>query len=404
MNKILVFSEEYQKITNGMSNVWSSFSRAVPDHIECDILLNFEHWMNKEKIFYNESNNNKFKIPIFSSLYYVIKYKINIHSKILKAIIYIFSKILESILHIYIFLYLIYFLKKNKYSAIYSHNGGWPGGNICRYIIIASYLVNVPNRIIIIHSHPQVHNINFLNLINKLRAKIISYTSTNIVTVSESVKEKLIVYFEESKIIIIFNGFDEINYKLKYSMSPGINFVKDQSELTIGFLGAIYHHKGAHVLLQSSIHIRNNKFKTFLFGGPISNDYKNYLMKIPISRNHNIIFLDYVNDIDGFYKSIDILVVPSVSYESFGMVILEAMYNKLPVICSNFGGMKEIVVDKFTGLIFDSGNPLHLARCIDLLGSNPELRLIFGKNGFERLKSNFGVDSMVKNYLKLCKL
>lgn len=402
MTKFLLFSEEYHKVTNGMSNVWSSFARNLPDNFECTILLNFEHWMNDDLSFIADSANTiKFNIPIFSSIYYIIKKKYKPQRKLLKAVIYLISKIIEPIQHLIIFLFLVYFFKRNKYAAIYSHNGGWPGGSICRYIILAAFLTRVPTRVLIIHSHPENGDLIFIRMLNKFKAKILSFASTNIVTVSESVKEKLKFEFDESKITVIYNGFDKTNYNSKNLMSSDLNFKRDRSGLTIGFLGALYYHKGAHVLIESSKYMKNLRNVNFLMGGPKSEEYINYLNKIPIKTNHKIIYLDYIYNVQEFYKNIDMLIVPSISHESFGMVILEAMYNKLPVICSNFGGMKEIVVDEFTGLIFESGNSLNLAECIDFLESNPKLSSIYGKNGYDRLESNFDVMFMVKKYLNL---
>jgi teichuronic acid biosynthesis glycosyltransferase TuaC len=402
MKKILLFSEEYQKVTNGMSNVWSSFARNLPDNFDCTILLNFEHWMNDDlSIVADSINKRKLKIPIFSSIYYIVKKKFNPQRKSSKFIIYLISKIIEPIQHIIIFLFLVYLFKRNKYAVIYSHNGGWPGGSICRYIILAAYLTRVPTRVLVIHSHPVNSSIIVIRLLNKLKAKILSFASTNIVTVSESVKEKLIFEFKESKISVIYNGFDKINYNSKNLLNSDLNITRERSTLTIGFLGALYYHKGAHILIESSKYMKNLRKVNFLLGGPKSEEYKNYLMKISIKTNHKIIFLDYVYNVQEFYRNIDMLIVPSISYESFGMVILEAMYNKLPVICSNFGGMKEIVVDEVTGLIFENENSLHLAQCIDFLESNPKVSSYYGKNGYDRLASNFDVKFMVEKYINL---
>lgn len=55
------------------------------------------------------------------------------------------------------------------------------------------------------------------------------------------------------------------------------------------------------------------------------------------------------------------LVVPSVWYETFGMVVIEAYASGTPVIVSRIGALAEIVVEGETGLLFEAGNAQDLA-------------------------------------------
>jgi len=61
------------------------------------------------------------------------------------------------------------------------------------------------------------------------------------------------------------------------------------------------------------------------------------------------------------------LFMPSIWYETFGMVVVEAMAAGLPVMASRIGGLPELVQDGRTGLLVDPGNPAawrHAARCV----------------------------------------
>lgn len=66
------------------------------------------------------------------------------------------------------------------------------------------------------------------------------------------------------------------------------------------------------------------------------------------------------------------LLMPSEWYETFGLVLVEAFANGLPVICSRLGGMAEIVADYVTGLHFEAGNAEDLATKIQWALANPE--------------------------------
>jgi len=53
---------------------------------------------------------------------------------------------------------------------------------------------------------------------------------------------------------------------------------------------------------------------------------------------------------------IDILVMPSICYEAYGLSILEAFANKIPVIATDIGGIPDIVHDERNGLLFKRGS------------------------------------------------
>ncbi len=73
------------------------------------------------------------------------------------------------------------------------------------------------------------------------------------------------------------------------------------------------------------------------------------------------------------YANARMLVVASVWYEAFGLVILEAMKQGVPVVCSRIGGLAEIVENGQTGLLFEPGNAQDLDEKAMQLWSNPTL-------------------------------
>ena len=77
---------------------------------------------------------------------------------------------------------------------------------------------------------------------------------------------------------------------------------------------------------------------------------------------------------EAFFRQADIFVFPTY-YETFGLVNLEAMEYKLPVISTNEGGIPDIVKDGENGLICEKQNPVSLADCIAKLLDDEELRV-----------------------------
>jgi D-inositol-3-phosphate glycosyltransferase len=79
-----------------------------------------------------------------------------------------------------------------------------------------------------------------------------------------------------------------------------------------------------------------------------------------------------------YYSGAEVVVVPS-HYESFGMVALEAMACGTPVIASEVGGLAFVVRDGATGFHVPQRDPEALAAKIELLLSDPVLRMRLGR-------------------------
>ncbi len=74
------------------------------------------------------------------------------------------------------------------------------------------------------------------------------------------------------------------------------------------------------------------------------------------------------------------LVMPSICYEGFPLVLVEAFAHGLPVICSCLGSMAEIVEDGVTGLHFEAGNPDDLSKKVEWMISHSEECREMGEN------------------------
>jgi glycosyltransferase involved in cell wall biosynthesis len=170
-------------------------------------------------------------------------------------------------------------------------------------------------------------------------------------------------------------------------------------KIAIGYLGALSFNKGCHILMKAFKKI--NLSCELVFMGPPEKNCLSYLQKEAKSFKNKVSFLEFNDDVDSFLNMIDVLVVPSIAYESFGMVILEAMKHSKPVICSDFGGMKEIVKNNSTGLVVPRGDPIYLAKALIKLLKNKNLRMKMGKSGYQRLNTLFRADQMAREYDKI---
>jgi glycosyltransferase involved in cell wall biosynthesis len=95
----------------------------------------------------------------------------------------------------------------------------------------------------------------------------------------------------------------------------------------------------------------------------------------------------------------DVVVMPSIIFESFGMVLTEAMAARKPVIASCFTGPAEIVVDGETGYLINPYNTDDFADRLHKLLSNSDLRQRMGQAGYQRLLEKFTLDQQVAGML-----
>jgi len=95
---------------------------------------------------------------------------------------------------------------------------------------------------------------------------------------------------------------------------------------------------------------------------------------------------DFNPEIAHLYKNMDVLVIPSVQSESFGLVAVEAMAFKKPVIASSIGALSEIVEDGITGFLVRPNDPISLADAMIKLIDSPVLCSQMGRTGFIRYK------------------
>lgn len=95
------------------------------------------------------------------------------------------------------------------------------------------------------------------------------------------------------------------------------------------------------------------------------------------------------------------LIMPSIWYETFGMVILEAFACGLPVIASRHGAMEELIDDGKTGLLAEPGSVEDLASKITWANTHPEEMLQMGRNAREEYQSRYTPE---ENYLQLMRI
>ena len=168
------------------------------------------------------------------------------------------------------------------------------------------------------------------------------------------------------------------------------NYFKN-GKLNLLFLGYISNKKGVYDLIYSLKKLVDSGYKDIILriaGNGEINKCKNLITKLNLKNYIDVLGWANEEKKKELFQLSDVLMLTS-HYESFGIVALEALSNKIPVICGNKGFTKEIVMDNIDGYVVQTGDINDIADKIKLIKKNVK---VFGKNGYEIVKKQYSED------------
>lgn len=115
----------------------------------------------------------------------------------------------------------------------------------------------------------------------------------------------------------------------------------------------------------------------------------------------NIIFLGNLSQtqLRDLYKSAVAVIVPSICYETFGIIIIEAFSMKTPVIVNRLGALPEVVDESGGGMIYEGHEQLR--KSVETLANDRQLRDQLGEKGFAAYNTFWNEDAHLDQYLTL---
>jgi len=219
--------------------------------------------------------------------------------------------------------------------------------------------------------------------------------------VSKTINETYNIEFLD-KLYKNYLGIDDINFdSIQY---------KDE-KIKIFYIGRLERRKGIvnlfKVIPKILTKYKNIEFR--LAGANIHDKvlgttFQKYFKRKYKRFTKNVLFLGEISDEqkEQEFESCDIFVSPSL-YESFGIIFIEAMRHRKPVIGCNVGGMPEIVDNSVTGLLCEPDSDSDLEKALLTLIKDKSLRENMGQKGYERFKEMFTRDKMAYGTLEIYK-
>jgi len=196
-----------------------------------------------------------------------------------------------------------------------------------------------------------------------------------------SVSEHVMKIHDESEIFspscdrrIIHNANVPQN-SIEYNFDPS-------QKIRIGFIGYGSKYKGLPVLVRAFDRMKYLNSK-LVIAGKIDEDVSSVITVA--SRNQDITLLGFC-EARTFYEQVDVVVVPSIREEPFGLVVIEAKANGLPVIASDIGGIPEALGGSDCGWLTAPGDFLALSRLLDSVSRQPDQLRIKGRAAFDSVQ------------------
>lgn len=307
------------------------------------------------------------------------------------------------ILFLYPFLYLSVSLnvwrtiRKTKPELVIVVNGGFPGGFLTYGALLGCSMSSAVQTIYSIHNYT-IYPWHFV-LYNAIIERVSSLFGKHLTltTVSEQCKKDIETHsFLHKPLYVIHNGIPDplVN-------PPSPKPLTDTPHLVC--VANFEPRKGQNILISAFLKLKFANVTLTFYGRIADPDYYRSL-KVLANNHPNIHFISGISDKMTLFSDKHLLILPSISHESFGLVLLEAMAFGIPVLASDGLGMSEVIEKDPNfppGLLFKRSNSNDLKKKIE--------RIFQDKNTYERYSRNarylyenyFTDDKMINNYLSM---
>jgi len=231
-------------------------------------------------------------------------------------------------------------------------------------------------------------------------AKILSRIVDCIFCVSNAQKDVFVkAGLDPAKVVVIHNGVDLDIFQ------PGD--VETRNLRKIVFVGALVVDKGLHVLLQSYAKLKQkySDLTIDVYGSSSLWYREEYINPSDIEKQlPGVKFHGKVpqTKIAEAFRTAGLCVVPSIWFDPFPLVSIDAQACGCPVVAFDVGGLKEGIQDKATGIVVKEISEDALTRALDDLLSNKDKLKEFSRNALQLSRPRFTWEKLIETVTSNC--
>jgi len=223
----------------------------------------------------------------------------------------------------------------------------------------------------------------------------LTYEAWRIIVCSDFMKGEVERLFDspQNKVDVIYNGVNAAKFEFEWTDEERAAHrakLALPNEKIVMYVGRFVREKGIQVLLNAAsvVLAQESDTKFLIVGGGNRERFEKFLDWAGL--RDKVLFTGFManRSLHQLYRVADVAVFPSL-YEPFGIVALEGMAAGAPVVASDAGGLREVVLHDETGTLSFSGNPESLAWGILHVLRDPERAKKLSEKARVRLKKDF---------------
>jgi len=266
---------------------------------------------------------------------------------------------------------------------------------------VPAWLVFFANKSLNIKIVSTVHGFNSVSFYSRIMTK-----SDHVICVSNSIKEYIQKHYntESEKITVIPRGIDLELFNKNNLDDTFIKQFKNKydldNKLIVSSVGRVTQLKDYETFIKAIAIVKQTLPNVIaLIVGGVRDDKREYQNSLEtlvqkLNLNNNIIFTGSQSNIAEVYSISDVVVSSSKKPESFGRAVAEAIALNTPVIATNHGGVRDIIIENENGYFFEVGDVRELASNI-LKARNLNF------DGYNYISTNFSLGNMVDKTIKV---
>jgi len=195
---------------------------------------------------------------------------------------------------------------------------------------------------------------------------------------------------------------------IPFSITVESKIAELSDEHYILFVGRHVERKGVHILLDAFRQVHKDILHNLVIigDGPERKKWEKMSEEYGLTRRVNFTGWVPTEELHKYYQHCSFFVLPATydkhgDTEGLGVVMIEAMAYSKPVIASNVGGITDVVIDGYNGILVPHNDPEALAQAIKNLALDKTLCRKLGENAKKSIDEKFNWDRIVERLIEL---
>ncbi|MDR1916160.1 MAG: glycosyltransferase family 4 protein [Synergistaceae bacterium] len=291
---------------------------------------------------------------------------------------------------------LIKIIKDEKCDILHAHSS--KAGAIGR---VAAWLSGIP---CIYTPHGWSFNMKVSNLkkmFYRVIERLLAHITSVITCISQHELESAISAGISPKMLTkIDNGMNLAKYDIKMSrdvLRGRLNIPEDK--IVIGMVARITEQKDPFFFLDIASEMRSRVKDSYFIlvgDGDLREQFEERIASSEDLRDR-VLVIGWVDEPELYIKCFDVAILTS-KWEGFGLVLVEYMASKIPIVATNVDGIPYVIRDGYSGLLAESGNVVQFSDKICKLLHDKSLADILVSNGYKAAHGKFSIQRTAEMY------